>query len=67
MCSKIEITPFILEELINEKIIGPYNFRKKDSSNFRALIKLEDEGKLKFVFGTGINCPLCGKEFRSNR
>ena len=63
----VEITPTMLEDLINGKILGPFNFRKKDHSVFKARIKLEGDGELKFVFGTGIACPLCGKELRSNR
>lgn len=63
----VEITPTMLEELINGEILGPFTFRKKDRSVFKARIKMEERGDLKFVFGTGMACPLCGKELRSNR
>lgn len=63
----VEITPDMLEKLINGEILGPFTFKKKDSTKFQARLQFEGDNDLKFVFGTGIACPLCGKELRSNR
>ena len=67
MVAGVDITPEMLEDLINGEILGPFVFRKKDGSTFKARLKLIGDGELKFVYGTGIACPICGKELRSNR
>lgn len=63
----VDISPAMLEDLINGEIFGPFKFRRKDGTTFKARLRLIGDGELKFVFGTGIACPLCGKELRSNR
>lgn len=62
----ITVTDDMIANMYEGKAQGPYTFKKKDGSTFKAKITLT-QGGIGFDFSSDIRCPFCGSMMRVNK